>query len=94
VAVVAVDRCADDLALPYPGDLAELDAVVAQAGPDAFAAEADTWDGDALAAVIAEAGQRWGGRTRRGRRRFTASLPGRSRPPPSRRCWTSTWAAC
>ena len=60
--VAAVDRCADDPALPYPlGTRAELDAVVAQAGPDAFAAEADTRDGDALAAVIAEAEQRWGG---------------------------------
>ena len=60
--VVAVDRCADDPALPYPlGTRAELDAVVARAGPDAFAAEADTRDGAALAAVIAAAEQRWGG---------------------------------
>ena len=60
--VVAVDRCADDPALPYPlGTRAELDAVVAQAGPGAFAAEADTRDGDALAAVIAKAERRWGG---------------------------------
>src|SRR5689334_1273719 len=60
--VAAVDRCADDPALPYPlGTRAELDTVVAQAGPGAFAAEADTRDGDALAAVIAEAEQRWGG---------------------------------
>ena len=34
--VAAVDRCADDLALPYPlGTRAELDAVVAQAGAQA-----------------------------------------------------------
>jgi SDR family mycofactocin-dependent oxidoreductase len=60
--VAAVDRCADDPALPYSlGRRAELDAVVAQAGPGAFAAEADTRDGDALAAVISQAEERWGG---------------------------------
>jgi SDR family mycofactocin-dependent oxidoreductase len=60
--VAAVDRCADDPALPYAlGSRAELDAVAEQAGPGVFAAEADTRDGPALAAVVAEAEERWGG---------------------------------
>ncbi|MEP7023465.1 MAG: mycofactocin-coupled SDR family oxidoreductase [Actinomycetota bacterium] len=60
--VVAVDRCADDPGLPYSlGTRRELDAVVAAAGPDVIAAEADTRDGPALAALIAAAEQRWGG---------------------------------
>lgn len=60
--VVAVDRCADDPALPYAlGTRAELDRVVAGAGPGVIAAEADTRDGQALAAAVAEAERRWGG---------------------------------
>ena len=66
--VVAVDRCADDPALPYPlGSRADLDRVVAAAG-DAVAgdvavvaAEADTRDPDALAAAVRLAEERWGG---------------------------------
>jgi SDR family mycofactocin-dependent oxidoreductase len=62
--VVAVDRCADDLALPYPlGTRAELDRVVA-AAPDPAAVEAveaDVRDPDALAAAVRLAGERWGG---------------------------------
>ena len=58
--VVAVDRCADDPALPYPlGTRAELDRVVA--GRDAVAAQADTRDPDALAAAVRLAEERWGG---------------------------------
>jgi SDR family mycofactocin-dependent oxidoreductase len=69
--VVAVDRCADDPALPYPlGTRAELDRVVESArtatgpGPaagDAVAAEADTRDPEALAAAVGLAEERWGG---------------------------------
>ena len=62
--VVAVDRCADDPALPYPlGSRAELDQVVAAApDPAAVAAvEADVRDPDALAAAVRLAGERWGG---------------------------------
>ena len=62
--VVAVDRCADDQALPYPlGTRAELDRVVAAApDPAAVAAvEADVRDPDALAAAVRLAGERWGG---------------------------------
>ena len=62
--VVAVDRCADDPALPYPlGSRAELDRVVAAApDPGAVAAvEADVRDPDALAAAVRLAGERWGG---------------------------------
>ena len=59
--VVAVDRCADDPALPYPlGSRAELDRVVA-AVPEAVAVEADVRDPDALAAAVRLAGERWGG---------------------------------
>ena len=62
--VVAVDRCADDPALPYPlGTRAELDRVVA-AAPDpaaVTAAEADVRDPEALAAAVRLAGERWGG---------------------------------
>ena len=62
--VVAVDRCADDPALPYPmGSRAELDAVAA-AAPDPAAvvvAQADTRDPDALAAAVRLAEERWGG---------------------------------
>jgi SDR family mycofactocin-dependent oxidoreductase len=60
--VVAVDRCADDPALPYAlGTRAELDRVVADAGPEVVAAVADTRDPGALAAAVAEAERRWGG---------------------------------
>ena len=79
--VVAVDRCADDPALPYPlGSRDELDRVVADAcavargpasgavarGPAAaaaavIAAQADTRDPDALAAVVRLAEEQWGG---------------------------------
>ncbi len=70
--VVATDRCADDPALPYPlGSRDELDHVVASAcavgrGPAAdaaavIAAQADTRDPDALAAVVRLAEERWGG---------------------------------
>ena len=83
--VVAVDRCADDPALPYPlGTREELDQVVAEAcaaagaartgtagggaagggaagGPVVVAAQADTRDGDALAAAVRLAEERWGG---------------------------------
>jgi len=62
--VVAVDRCADDPALPYPlGSRAELDQVVA-AAPDpaaVTAVEADVRDPEALAAAVRLAGERWGG---------------------------------
>jgi len=59
--VVAVDRCADDPALPYPlGSRAELDRVVA-AVPEAVAVEADVRDPEALAAAVRLAGERWGG---------------------------------
>jgi SDR family mycofactocin-dependent oxidoreductase len=62
--VVAVDRCADDPALPYRlGSRAELDRVVAAApDPAAVAAvEADVRDIDALAAAVRLAGERWDG---------------------------------
>jgi SDR family mycofactocin-dependent oxidoreductase len=60
--VIAVDRCADDPALPYPlGTRAELDQVAADAGPGVTVAEADTRDACALAAAVARAEQRWGG---------------------------------
>ncbi len=59
--VVAVDRCADDPALPYSlGSRDDLDRVVAAAG-HAVAAEADTRDPDALAAAVRLAEERWGG---------------------------------
>jgi SDR family mycofactocin-dependent oxidoreductase len=60
--VVAVDRCADDPALPYAlGNRAELDQVVAAAGPGVLAVEADTRDPAALAAAVTVAEQRFGG---------------------------------
>ena len=59
--VVAVDRCADDPALPCPlGSRAELERVVAVV-PGAVAVEADVRDPDALAAAVRLAGERWGG---------------------------------
>jgi SDR family mycofactocin-dependent oxidoreductase len=60
--VIAVDRCADDPALPYPmGTRSELDLVAAAAGDRVIAAQADTRDPDALAAVVARAERTWGG---------------------------------
>ncbi len=65
--VVAVDRCADDSALPYAlGSSDELDRIVAGAcaatGDAAvIAAQADTRDPDALAAAVKLAEDRWGG---------------------------------
>jgi SDR family mycofactocin-dependent oxidoreductase len=60
--VVAVDRCADDPALPYPmGSRSELDNVVAAAGDGVIAVQADTRDPAALAAAVASAEQLWGG---------------------------------
>jgi SDR family mycofactocin-dependent oxidoreductase len=65
-AVLAVDRCADDPALPYPlGSRDELDSVVAGASADdpgaAAAFVADVRDEAALAAAVAAAETRWGG---------------------------------
>jgi SDR family mycofactocin-dependent oxidoreductase len=69
--VVAVDRCADDPALPYPlGSRDELDRVVADACAVAgtaagaaavIAAQADTRAPDALTAAVRLAEERWGG---------------------------------
>ena len=65
--VVAVDRCADDTALPYAlGSRGELDRVVADACAKAgdaavIAAQADTRDPDALASAVRLAEDRWGG---------------------------------
>ncbi len=60
--VMAVDRCADDPALPYPlGRRDALAKVAADAGRDVAIAEADTRDVTALAAAVAEAERRWGG---------------------------------
>jgi SDR family mycofactocin-dependent oxidoreductase len=61
--VIAVDRCADDPALPYPlGSRGDLDRVVAEAGPaTVIAAQADTRDPDALAGAVRLAEERWGG---------------------------------
>ena len=65
--VVAVDRCADDPALPYPlGTRAELDRVVASAcaaaGREcAVAVQADTRDAGALTAAVALAEDHWHG---------------------------------
>jgi SDR family mycofactocin-dependent oxidoreductase len=60
--VVAVDRCADDPALPYPlGSRDDLDRVVAAASDHVVAVMADTRDPDALAAAVRLAEERWGG---------------------------------
>ena len=65
--VVAVDRCADDPALPYRlGSRGDLDRVVEQARDAAgdmavVAAQADTRDPEALAAAVRLAEERWGG---------------------------------
>jgi SDR family mycofactocin-dependent oxidoreductase len=70
-AVVAVDRAADDPRLPYPlATESELEATVRRALGEAAGTElaprvigrvADTTDGTALAAVVDEAEQRFGG---------------------------------
>ena len=60
--VIAVDRCEDDPALPYPlGTKAELDRVVAAAGGLVTAAVADARDGNTLDAIVADAEERLGG---------------------------------
>lgn len=57
--VIAVDRTADDPALPYHlGTLAELEAL---AGPTVVPVVADVRDVDALAGVVSEAEERFGG---------------------------------
>jgi SDR family mycofactocin-dependent oxidoreductase len=57
--VVAVDRAADDPALPYPlGSAADLQAL---AGPDVHPFVADVRDPHALAAAVGEAESRFGG---------------------------------
>ena len=65
-AVLAVDRCADDPALPYRlGSREELDEVVAKAsaaGPGTAAAHvADVRDEGQLSAAVAAADRQWGG---------------------------------
>jgi SDR family mycofactocin-dependent oxidoreductase len=65
--VVAVDRCADDTALPYPlGSRAELERVAADAcaiadGEVVLAADADTRDAEALTTAVKLAEDCWGG---------------------------------
>lgn len=60
--VVAVDRCEDDPAVTYPlASKSELEAVVVQAGPDAVGAVADVRDPAALAEIVGDAEERWGG---------------------------------
>jgi SDR family mycofactocin-dependent oxidoreductase len=65
-AVLAVDRCADDPALPYRlGSREELDEVVAKASAarpgSAVAHVADVRDEGQLSAAVAAADRRWGG---------------------------------
>ena len=57
--VVAVDRAADDPELPYP--LAAAEELAALAGPRVHPVVADVRDGEALAAAVAAAEQRFGG---------------------------------
>jgi SDR family mycofactocin-dependent oxidoreductase len=66
--VLAVDRCADDPALPYPlGTREELDRVAAEAaaagGPDTpvVPMEADARDPAAMTGAVAAAERQWGG---------------------------------
>lgn len=62
LAVVAVDRCEDDPTLGYPlGTRGELDAVVAECGPDAVAVIADVRDSESLEEATAVAVDRFGG---------------------------------
>jgi hypothetical protein len=57
---MAVDRCGDDPALPYPlGRRADLEKVAADAGPNVAIAEADTRDVTALAAAVADTERTW-----------------------------------
>jgi SDR family mycofactocin-dependent oxidoreductase len=65
-AVLAVDRCADHPALPYPlaraGELDEVVAGASAAGPGAAAAHvADVCDDGQLAGAVAAAERLWGG---------------------------------
>jgi SDR family mycofactocin-dependent oxidoreductase len=61
-AVLAVDRAADDPTLGYGlATKAELDAVVAAAGPSVEGFVADVRDVDALGGAVAVAESRWGG---------------------------------
>lgn len=67
-AVLAVDRCADDAALPYPlARRDDLDRVVAEATAAAGGASAvramaaDVRDASQMAAAVAEAERHWGG---------------------------------
>jgi SDR family mycofactocin-dependent oxidoreductase len=61
-AVVAVDACADDPAVPYAlGSKAELDVVVDRAGPDVVGLVADVRSADGMEAAVAEAAARFGG---------------------------------
>lgn len=66
--VLAVDRCADDPALPYPlGTREELDRVTAEAaaangtGTPVMAMEADARDPAAMTGAVTAAERRWGG---------------------------------
>lgn len=60
--VLAVDRAADDPALPYPlGTAAELAAVAARAPDRVCAHVADVRDLAAMQEAVAEAERRWGG---------------------------------
>jgi SDR family mycofactocin-dependent oxidoreductase len=65
-AVLAVDRCADDPALPYPlasaGELGKVVAEASAAGPGgALAHVADVRDDGQLAGAVATAERQWGG---------------------------------
>lgn len=60
--VLAVDRAADDPALPYAmGTKDELEAVAADAGEQVVPCVADVRDVDALASAVDDAERRWGG---------------------------------
>lgn len=60
--VLALDRCADDPALPYPlGTRADLDDVAASAPDRIRPVVADVRDVPALAAAVASAESAWGG---------------------------------
>ncbi len=60
--VVAVDRCEDDPAVPYPmGTPEELEAVARESGPGVVAVTADVRDLEALTRLVRDAEERWGG---------------------------------
>jgi SDR family mycofactocin-dependent oxidoreductase len=60
--VLAVDRCADDPAVPYAlATRAQLEELAAGAGPDVAPFVADVREPLALAGAVAEAERRWGG---------------------------------